>query len=174
MKTRDDNKLKPKRTFRYYWLRLRRLQGNPFILARGVGIGAFVGLTPTIPFHTGLTIFFCTIFKGNIVAAIIANWVVSNPLTIPLQYYLAWKIGTWVTSVRITWDQVCLMLDQLQHAGLLDASRMLFVKFSTIMYCLMAGGIMLAVPFGILFYFAALYFYLMRQKRRQERFLKQK
>ncbi len=161
-----------KRTFRYYWLRLRRLQGNPFVLARGVGIGAFVGFTPTIPFHTGLTIFFCTLFKGNVVAAIIANWIVSNPLTIPVQYYLAWKIGVWITSVRITWEQVCSMLNQLQQAGFIEASKLIFIKFSKIMYCLLAGGMVLALPVGIFFYFLALYFYLRRQKRRQERFLK--
>ncbi len=170
----DNKKLRPKRAFRYYWVRLRRLQGNPFILARGVGIGAFVGMTPTIPFHTGLTLFLCTIFKGNIVAAVITNWIVSNPVTIPIQYYLAWKIGVWITSVRITWEQVQSMLNQLHHAGFIQASKMLFVKFSSIMYCLLAGGFILAVPIGVLFYFLALYFYLMRQKRRQERFLRTK
>lgn len=172
--TSVDKKTGPHRAFRYYWLKLRRLQGNPFILARGIGIGAFVGVTPTIPFHTGLTIFLCTIFKGNIVAAIIANWIVSNPVTIPVEYYLAWKIGTWLTSIQISWDQVCLMLQQLQQAQFSDAFRLLFIKFSKIMYCLIAGGIVLAVPVGILCYFLSLYLYLLRQKRRQQKFLRKK
>lgn len=169
-----DKKTGPLRAFRYYWLRLWRLQGNPFILARGIGIGAFVGMTPTIPFHTGITLFLCAILKGNIVAAIIANWIVSNPLTIPVQYYLAWKIGTWLTSIQISWDQVCLMLQQLQHAEFIAAFHLLFVKFSKIIYCLVAGGIVLSVPVGIFCYFISLYLYLLRQKRRQQRFLKQK
>ncbi|RUM88249.1 MAG: hypothetical protein DSZ23_04705 [Thermodesulfatator sp.] len=172
MKTDEATKPRHKLSFSYYWNKLRRLQGNPFVLARGVAIGAFIGFTPTIPFHTSLTILLCTIFKGNIVAAIIANWIVSNPFTIPVQYYLAWRVGTWITPVHITWKQVSSMLNQLEHAGFIEAAKMLFVKFAHIMYCLIAGGVILAIPVGMIFYFAALNFYLKRQKKIQEEFLK--
>ena len=160
-----------KRAARYYWLKLVRLQGSPFILARGIGIGAFIGFTPTIPFHTSLTIFLCTLFRGNIVAGIIANWIVSNPVTIPLEYYLAWKIGRIVTSLDISWEQVSLMLNQLESANFLLAAKLLFLKFSKILYCLLAGGFLLAIPVGIVFYFLSLYLYVLRQKRRQQRFM---
>ena len=169
-----DRKSGPLRAVRYYWLKLLRLRGNPFSLARGIAIGAFVGVTPTIPFHTAITIFLCTVLKGNIVAAILSNWIVSNPVTIPIEYYLAWKTGTWLTSVNVTWEQVSAMLNELHHSGFIEAAKMLFVKFSSIMYCLVAGGLLIALPVGIVFYFLSLSIYLRRQKRLQERFLEKR
>ncbi|MEA1867995.1 MAG: DUF2062 domain-containing protein, partial [Thermodesulfobacteriota bacterium] len=49
---KKDKGSSPGRTVRYQWLRLVRLRGDPFVLARGIAIGTFIGLTPTIPFHT--------------------------------------------------------------------------------------------------------------------------
>ena len=42
-----------KRTLKYCWLKLRRLQGDPKKLAWGMALGVFIGVTPTLPFHTG-------------------------------------------------------------------------------------------------------------------------
>jgi uncharacterized protein (DUF2062 family) len=48
----DKNRMNPKRTFRYYYLKFTRLQGNPQALASGTAIGLFLGLAPIMPFHT--------------------------------------------------------------------------------------------------------------------------
>lgn len=164
--------MSPKRQIRYYWLRLIRLRGNPFFIARGIAIGAFVGVTPTIPFHTILTIFLCTLCKANIIAAIVINWIVSNPVTIPIEYYLSWKLGVLITGKHVTWQQVQLLLNQMHSVGIFEAFEILTTKFIQVVYCLVVGGVVLALPIGLLSYFLAVYFYFYRQKKRQEEFLK--
>jgi len=170
-KRRGRAPLGPARTVRFYWLKLVRLQGSPFTLARGVGIGIFVGLTPTIPFHSILTVLFSTLLRGNIVAAFVASWFVSNPLTIPLQYYLAWRIGSLFVPHPVTWHEVSSMLHHLHEMGILEAARYLFIECYRIMAMLMAGGLVLALPLAAAGYFCALYLYYRRQKMKQERFL---
>ncbi len=164
--------MSPRRQLRYYWLRLLRLRGSPFFIARGIAIGAFVGVTPTIPFHTILTLFLCAVCRANIIAAIAINWIVSNPITIPIEYYLSWKLGVVITGQPVSWDQVQQMLDELHSVGFFEAVEMIFAKFLQVLYCLIAGGLVLALPVGLLCYFLAVYFYFYRQKKKQERFLK--
>nr|MBF0223243.1 DUF2062 domain-containing protein [Desulfobulbaceae bacterium] len=38
---------------RYYTLKFRRLKAEPASLARGVSLGCIIGISPTLPFHTG-------------------------------------------------------------------------------------------------------------------------
>jgi uncharacterized protein (DUF2062 family) len=82
-------KFQPGRTAKYYYLRFLRLRGKPGELARGVAIGIFVGITPTIPFHTILALILAMILRGSKIAALLATVLVSNPLTFVSQkYYL--------------------------------------------------------------------------------------
>jgi len=39
-------KIEPQRTARYYYLKFIRLKGDPAMLARGVAVGVFIGITP--------------------------------------------------------------------------------------------------------------------------------
>ncbi|MDZ7748415.1 MAG: DUF2062 domain-containing protein [Halofilum sp. (in: g-proteobacteria)] len=59
-------------------------------LARGVAVGLFVGLTPTVGLQTVLMLVACIALRANFPAAFLASWV-SNPLTMgPL--YLAYAL----------------------------------------------------------------------------------
>lgn len=49
---------------KYLHLRFIRLKGDPFTLAKGIGIGVFVGQTPTIPFQTVITLPLAMLFRG--------------------------------------------------------------------------------------------------------------
>ena len=82
-------KIEPRRASRYYYLKFIRLRGNPGVLARGVAVGTFVGITPTIPFHTVLALFLAFILRGSKIAALLTSVLISNPLTFLLQYYLS-------------------------------------------------------------------------------------
>ena len=55
-------------------------------------MGVFVAFTPTIPFHTVLSIALAFAFRGSKPAALIGSWL-SNPLTIPALYYGSYKVG---------------------------------------------------------------------------------
>ena len=110
-------KLEPRRAARYYYLRFIRLRGHPSVLARGVAVGTFIGITPTIPFHTILALIFAIILRGSKVTALLAAVIVSNPLTFFLQYYFSWKIGNWFAPAEHTWDEVSSLLEAIVNGG---------------------------------------------------------
>lgn len=72
------------------------LKGNPESIAAGMAIGVFIGITPTIPFHTALIIMSCLAFKQNLSAAYLGSWLVSNPVTIPVLYLAQYELGSFV------------------------------------------------------------------------------
>jgi uncharacterized protein (DUF2062 family) len=74
------------------YLRIRSLQGDPHYVAMGMAVGVFVAFTPTIPFHTILTIALAFVFKCSKPAALIGSWL-NNPLTFPAFYYGSYKLG---------------------------------------------------------------------------------
>jgi uncharacterized protein (DUF2062 family) len=167
-----DKGISPGRTVRYQWLRLVRLRGDPFVLARGIAIGTFIGFTPTIPFHTILIIFFCVVGRGHLLAGLIASLLVSNPLTIPLQYYISWKVGTILTGSSLSWEQVKYLMGIAHDVNIFEALRLIYVDSFRLMVSVLLGGIVFSLPIAITAYFSALYLYICRQKRRINRLLK--
>ena len=57
------------RTLKYHWLKFRRLQGDPRKVALGAAIGIFIGITPTLPFHTFLILGLAPLFRASVIAA---------------------------------------------------------------------------------------------------------
>ncbi|MGQ9812678.1 MAG: DUF2062 domain-containing protein [Dissulfurimicrobium sp.] len=162
--------LSPVKTLRYYWFRLVRLKADPVVLARGVAIGVFVGLTPTIPLHTILITALCALLRGNIFAGIIANFLISNPLTIFIHYYAAWKIGVLLTGNHVSWDEVQTIVQVAHSSGFLEALRRISRASWEILVTMLAGGVVFALPFGVAAYF--FYLYAARQRNRMKRYLK--
>ncbi len=78
---------------RVLYQKVKRLEGDPHFIALGFAIGVFVGITPTIPFHTVLAVALAFLFKGSKAAAVIGVWF-ANPATIPLFYFLSYRVGT--------------------------------------------------------------------------------
>ena len=67
---------KLQRTARFYFLMLKRQRGNPVFLARGVAMGVFIGITPTIQGAIG------SVRKGGSVT-LVGN--LSPAVEVPLQ-----------------------------------------------------------------------------------------
>ncbi len=158
------------RTRRYYYLRFVRLKGNPRSLALGSAIGVFVGITPTIPFHT-IVIFVLSIFtRSSFIAGLITSWVVCNPLTYIPQYFLSLKIGNLVTPYELSWDQVRSVLETL----LSDVSfgmrmkALVTVSYEAIIVMLI-GGTILALPFAVISYYLSYFTFVKIRKKRQEK-----
>jgi uncharacterized protein len=86
-----------KRRLRLFYLRLLRLKGGPGEVAGGMAIGVFIGMTPTVPFHTILAVLFALIFGKSKLAAAIGVWV-ANPIALPFVYILDFKVGQWITG----------------------------------------------------------------------------
>ena len=163
-------KLEPRRAARYYYLRFIRLRGHPSVLARGVAVGTFIGITPTIPFHTILTLFFAFILRGSKVTALLAAIAVSNPLTFFLQYYFSWKIGNWFTPANHSWEEVESLLEAILSGGNFGGklSALAEIGLESFMI-LIGGGIILATPFTIAFYLGSFMLFKSIEKKRIER-----
>ena len=59
----------------------------------GMAIGVFIGVTPTIPFHTALLIPITVLFRQNVTAAYLGSWIISNPITVPVLYFVQYELG---------------------------------------------------------------------------------
>jgi uncharacterized protein (DUF2062 family) len=173
-------KLNLRRASRYWHLRLIRLQGSPHSLALGAAAGAFIAATPTMPLHTALILAVTLPLGANALSALAASAVVSNPLTIPAQYYLAWKIGSLLLPGRLHKEQLDNLLNMVHHTSLLallkgdhlmQAAKTIEELGLEAMLVLLVGGLLLAVPIGIVTYLLAIHFFTGLQKKRRQRHL---
>lgn len=165
--------LKPHRAARYYYLKLLRLQGDPETLARGVAVGIFVGITPTLPLHTVLALLCSYLLGGNPIAALIAAATVSNPLTLVPQYYLCWKVGNWLLPGRLSWENIQTMMAVIHSdLGFRESLRSLGALSYDAITVLLLGGTILALPAALLAYpLSRRFFAAIRAKRRQKHVL---
>ena len=76
-----------------FYERFISLKGEPASIAAGLAIGVFVGVTPTIPFHTAIIVAVSLLLKQNITAAYLGTWLISNPVTIPFFYLSQYHLG---------------------------------------------------------------------------------
>jgi uncharacterized protein (DUF2062 family) len=163
-------KLEPRRLARYYYLRFIRLKGHPSVLARGVAIGTFIGITPTIPFHTIIALGLSFILRGSKVAALLATFLVSNPLTFFPQYYLSWQIGNRLFPGKHSWEDVAELINLIVNgAQFKETLAALSHVGMNSLVVLIGGGIVLATPFAVAFYYLSYKFFCTIQKRRHEK-----
>ncbi len=158
------------RTRRYYYLRFIRLKGSPRSLALGTALGVFVGITPTIPFHT-IAILALSIFtRSSFIAGLISSWVVCNPLTYIPQYFFSLKIGNLVTPYELNWNQVQSVLETLLSdvSFAMRMKALLTVGYEAIIVMIIGGSI-LALPFTVISYYLSYFTFIKIRKKRQEK-----
>lgn len=167
--------MKLKRYSRYYYLRLKRLKGSPYALARAFAMGAAIGITPTLPFHSIMILCTSILFRLNFVAAIIAGAIVSNPFTFVPHYYAAWWLGNLFFPGRLNWLTIKQLLFQMKEEGIWESMHTLYdVGFNTFIVML-TGGVLLGLIAGTIAYFLSLRFFLaIAQKKRERRALNKK
>ena len=105
-------------------------------------------------------------------AGVIASLLISNPVTIPLQYLIAWKLGTILTGSPFSWERVEDLMNAIYHTGIFDAAKLIYMQGFKLIGPLLLGGIVFALPCAIIAYFSFLYLYRQRQKRRMDRISK--
>jgi len=160
-----------RRTAKYYFVRLKRLQGSPYSLAMGSAIGAAVAITPTLPLHTVIIVGITLVLRVNTIAAIIIATIISNPMTFLPQYWLAWRIGNCFFPGRLTWTRLKSILDMLLHQGMLDSLHTISQLSMDAALVLLTGGLVLAIPCGIITYLLTYRFFDKIQKKRKEKHL---
>ncbi len=159
-----------RRFFRYHYLRFIRLEGAPKFIARGIMVGIFIGATPTLPFHTVLTLLFAILFRGSKIAAILACTFISNPFTFVPQYYLAWWFGSMLTPYNLSWSRIRhLVTVTSEHANMQETLKNLSQFGGDSIILMLTGGIVLALPLTIAGYFLSHSLFIsIRKKRRQQ------
>ena len=119
---------------------VKKLEGDPTYVARGMAIGVFIGVTPTIPFHTAIAIALAFIFKASKPAAIVGVWF-GNPLTIPIFYYGSYKVGALLFDLEISYNFKEMPISQMLELG------------TEVTVATMCGGVIIGAPFGIAAFF---------------------
>lgn len=156
------------RALKYLYLRFIRLKGDPSTLAKGVGIGVFIGQTPTIPFQTAITLSLAVIFRAAKIPALLAS-----TLTTPFTYYASWKIGNWLTPWDLSWERISevkMVVDS--DAGLVEIVAAFGKLGQETIFSMLLGGVVWATPFALISYFISYKFFVaVRDKRRKKHFL---
>lgn len=158
------------RTGRYYFLKLVRLKGTPHSISLGAAIGVFIGLTPTIPLHTVIILALTLVTRTSFIAGLITSLVVCNPLTYVPQYYLALRLGNLVTPFHLSWERVKQVLDiVLSDASFEMRVQPLLALGYEAIAVMLAGGILLALPFAVATYYLCLSLVVSYRRRRRQK-----
>jgi len=143
-----------KRRSRDFYDRFISLKGEPGNIAMGMAIGVFIGVTPTIPFHTAMIIAVGVLFKQNITAGYLGSWLISNPVTIPLFYFSQYELGRLILGLqKSAWA-----LNDYSLAGVMNLGW-------HILFPLLTGGIITAPFFAVPAYFLARRFIVVLRER---------
>ena len=120
--------------------RVKTLQGDPHYIAMGMAIGVFIGITPTIPFHTVIAIALAFIFRGSKAAAALGVWF-CNPVTAPFFYLGSYKVGMFILGNPVPFN--------IKYESILE-----LVKLGTdVTIAMIMGGVILGILPGIVAYF---------------------
>ena len=92
-----------KYNLREFVKRVKRLEGDPHYIAMGMAIGVFVGITPTMPFHTVVAVALAFILRGSKAAAALGVWF-CNPITAPFFYLGSYKTGMFIFGNSAPFD----------------------------------------------------------------------
>lgn len=152
---------------RYYFLRMKRLRGDPEYLARGFAFGIFMGVLPLAPVQTIILVPLTILLRVSTLAAFIAGVLVSNPLTFIPQYYLTWKLGNMVLPGWLSWEQLERTLKTMSEAlanesflsGMIHSLAALSGLGIKAIAVIETGGAIIGAPAGIISYFFARRFF---------------
>ena len=159
-----------RRTVKFYYIKLVRLRGSPHSLALGSAVGVFIGITPTIPFHTIMIFFAALMTRSSFIAGLITSWLVCNPLTYLPQYYLSFKIGNWVTPWDLSWTRIENVMDTLLSSGSFSESMSaIFSLGIDAIFVMLIGGALLATPFTIASYYIFYALFVKINRKRAEK-----
>lgn len=126
---------------RTFLMKTGSLEVDEFTLARGVAVGLFIGLTPTVGVQTVLMLVASVLLRANFPAAFVASCI-NNPVTFPAFYFGFYALGEAITAFMPLRFQSLSGLEE-------DIAR----ETTT----LVLGSLAVAVPAAVLGYFAFLY-----------------
>jgi uncharacterized protein (DUF2062 family) len=149
-----------RRFLRFHWLKFLRLQEDPRKLAGGMAMGVFIGITPTIPFHTVAVLSLAALLRLSPVTAFIGIQI-GNPLTVPAIYLASYKLGQFLLY---------------RGQPLVFPESFSFKAWICVLWqggmALQVGGVILGIPPAIVTYFLTLWIVQRYHRRKAEKALR--
>ena len=147
---------KVKRVISYYKLRLARLPDTNYAISSGFACGAMVSFTPLLGLHFVLAVIFAYFIRGNFIAALIGT-VVGNPITFPFIWGLIYKVGTYVTNIKLE-----KITNEINFEMIVDQTYEIF-------FPMLIGGIIIAPIVWIISYYVVYSFIASYKKRKNKK-----
>ena len=150
-----------RRTFRYIYLRLVRVGGDPVHIALGFSLGVFLGVFPTFGIGIPLSVLLASIFRWNRISAVLGS-LVMNPITTPFFWTLSGSLGAAIFRVNV---KNIMMNVQ-------NGERLRSLTYGAGVY--LAGNTIIALVTATLSYFLALRAVTLYRKKKRKRKLKRR
>ena len=157
------------RTIQYFYIRFKRLQGDPGSLALGCALGVLIGISPTLPLHTVMIVGITLLFRISTIAALVSATIVSNPLTFVPQYYFCWRVGDWVLPGKLSWERMHESLDIVMSAGFKESLKSISMLGMDAIFVMLTGGLIIGIPLAVVTYFLAIHFFIRLQAKRKKK-----
>lgn len=152
------------RPIRYYYYRMLRQRSSPHQLAAGIAVGVFTGLAVPYGLQIATIILAALIFRHfNRIAAIL-GCSISNPLTTPFIYIAYYRLGRWLTGIRLR-DEIAATPDSQTIWTMLRN----FDVYRDTLVAMGIAALIIALTTAILAYFIAKIFIVRYQHRRKKR-----
>lgn len=153
-----------KKKFLAHVQKIKELNGDPHYVALGMAIGAFIAVTPTIPFHTSLALLVAILLKASKPAAILGVWI-CNPLTVIPFYVGAYKVGClFMNNSVAAMESVEKLIHRLESdVGFMDKVDLMMAFASEqldVFLFMNLGGLILGLPVGIVTYYITRRFFI--------------
>ena len=129
-----------KYNLREFVKRVKKLPGDPHYIAMGMAIGVFVGITPTMPFHTVIAVALAFMLRGSKAAAALGVWF-CNPISAPFFYLGSYKLGMFIFGNSAPFDVKYESVLELLKLGM------------DVTIAMIVGGVILGIFPGIAAYF---------------------
>ena len=143
------------RIFRYIYLRLVRVGGDPVHIGLGFAVGVFLGIFPTFGAGTPLALLIASVLRWNRIAAVVGS-LVMNPFTTPFFWSLSGSLGAAI--FRADAEKV------LQSVG--NGAGLKSLSEAALIY--LAGNTIIALAGAIVSYFVSRNLVMAYREKRQE------
>ena len=144
-------------SLKYYFEKILHLKYTPSKIALSIAIGIFLGLVLPMGFQTFVAVPIALMLGCNMLLTVAAT-LISNPITILPIYYVAIKIGQFITNISLSWDTIS---QTISHPSL--EKILLLSKDGLIV--LFTGTFVLATIISLIVYFITLKVIVTHRKR---------
>lgn len=145
-----------RRIFRYIYLRLIRVGGDPVHIALGFSLGVFLGVFPTFGIGIPLSLLLASVFRWNRVSAVLGS-LVMNPITTPLFWTLSGMLGAAIFRIDASTVMTSVRNGERLHSLTVGAGIYL------------VGNTIIALVSAVIAYFLALRVVTVYREKRRER-----